>query len=133
LRGQQQQRIDYRHLIGSLVRKPGAFAHYRYHDELFPSLLFRQTYDALCRTHSQRADQQYLRILQLAATQSEVEVETALALLLEAGTPPTAEAVRALVLPSERSIVPQLSSGVVDLSLYDQLLQEGRRYEQPTY
>lgn len=133
LRGQQQQRIDYRHLIGSLVRKPGAFAQYRYHDDLFPSLLFRQTYDALCRTQVQRADQQYLRILHLAATQSEVEVETALALLLEAGTPPTAEAVRALVLPSERPIVPQLSSGVVDLSLYDQLLTQGRRYEQPTY
>jgi hypothetical protein len=132
LRGQQQQRIDYRHLIGSLVRKPGAFAQYRYHDELFPSLLFRQTYDALCRTHPQRADQHYLRILQLAATQSEVEVETALALLLEAGTTPTHEVVRSLVLPREQPIVPQLSSGMVDLSLYDQLLQEGRRYEQPT-
>ena len=54
-------------------------------------------------------------------------------LLLEAGTPPTAEAVRALVLPAERPLVPQLSSGVVDLSLYDQLLTQGRRYEQPTY
>ena len=133
LRGQQQQRIDYRHLIGSLVRKPGAFAQYRYRDELFPSLLFRQTYDALCRTHPQRADQSYLRILQLAATQSEVEVETALALLLEAGTTPTHEVVRSLVLPNERPSVPQLSSGVVDLSLYDQLLAEGRRDEQPLY
>jgi hypothetical protein len=97
------------------------------------SLLFRQTYDALCRTHPQRADQHYLRILQLAATQSEVEVETALALLLEAGTTLSYEVVRSLVLPSERSIIPQLSSGMVDLSLYDQLLAEGRRYEQPTY
>jgi hypothetical protein len=35
------------------------------------------------------------------------------------------------VLPSERPIVPQLSSGVVDLSLYDQLLIDGRHYEQP--
>jgi hypothetical protein len=33
LRGQHQQRIDYRHLIGSLPRKPGAFAYYRYRDE----------------------------------------------------------------------------------------------------
>ena len=54
-------------------------------------------------------------------------------LLLEAGTTPTHEVVRSLVLPSERPLVPQLSSGVVDLSPYDQLLIEGRRYEQSTY
>jgi hypothetical protein len=74
-----------------------------------------------------------LRILQLAATQSEVEVETALALLLEEGTTPCPEVVHTLILPCVRPIVPQLTSGVVDLSLYDQLLIEGRRYEQPLY
>jgi transcriptional regulator with XRE-family HTH domain len=37
LRGQGQHRIDYHHIIDSLVRKPGAFALYRYRDELFPS------------------------------------------------------------------------------------------------
>ena len=101
--------------------------------ELFPSLLFRQTYDALCHSHPQRADRHYLRILQLAATHSEVEVETALALLLEAGTTPSSEVVHTLILPCVRSIVPELTSGVVDLSLYDQLLTQGRRYEQPLY
>jgi hypothetical protein len=133
VRGQHQQQINYRHLIDSLVRKPGAFAQYRYHDALFPSLLFRQAYDSLCRSHPQRADQHYLRILHLAASGSETEVETALALLVEVGTPPTHEAVRTLVHPCERPAVPQLSSGVVDLSLYDQLLGDGRRYEQPVY
>jgi hypothetical protein len=133
LRGQHQQQINYRHVIDSLLRKPGAFAQYRYHDALFPSLLFRQAYDSLCRSHPQRADQHYLRILHLAATGSETEVETALALLLEVGTPPTQEAVRTLVLPCEPRALPELSSGVVDLSLYDQLLVEGRSYEQPLY
>src|SRR5206468_6434269 len=38
LLGQHQQCINYRHLIWSLVRKPGAFAAYRYRDELFPRL-----------------------------------------------------------------------------------------------
>ncbi len=133
VRGQHQQQINYRHLIDSLVRKPGAFAQYRYHDALFPSLLFRQAYDSLCRSHPQRADQHYLRILHLAASGSETEVETALALLLEVGTTPTHEAVRTLVHPCERPVAPQLSSGVVDLSLYDQLLGDGRRYEQPVY
>ena len=40
-------RIDYRHVIWSLVRKPGAFAAYRYREDLFPSLAFRRAYDAL--------------------------------------------------------------------------------------
>jgi hypothetical protein len=133
LRGQQQQRIDYRHLIESLVRKPGAFAQYRYHDALFPSLRFRQAYDALCRNHPQRADQDYLRILHLAATSSESEVETALTLLLEVGTTPTLEAVRGLVRPDERPVLPELTSPVVDLSLYDQLLHERREYDQSLY
>jgi hypothetical protein len=133
LRGQHQQLIEYRHLIDSLVRKPGAFAQYRYHDALFPSLLFRQAYDALCRSHPQRADQHYLRILHLAATSSEAEVEIALALLLEAGTVPTHEAVRSLVRPCERPVLPELTSGVVDLSLYDQLLADRRSYEQSIY
>jgi hypothetical protein len=131
LRGQHQQRIDYRHLIESLVRKPGAFAQYRYHDELFPALLFRQAYDALVRSHPQRADRHYLRVLHLAATTSESDVEAALSLLLEAGTVPTVEAVRALVRPYEQPIVPALSSPALDLSVYDQLLLVGGRHEQP--
>ena len=36
LLGHGQHRIDYRHVIWSLVRKPGAFAQYRYRDDLFP-------------------------------------------------------------------------------------------------
>ena len=37
LLGHGQHRIDYRHVIWSLVRKPGAFAQYRYRDDLFPA------------------------------------------------------------------------------------------------
>ena len=36
-------KINYRHLISSLVRKPGAFSRYQYRKELFPSLIFRRT------------------------------------------------------------------------------------------
>jgi hypothetical protein len=56
LRGEGAARIDYRHIIGSLVRKPGAFAAYRYREELFPSLTFRQAYDALRARRGERAD-----------------------------------------------------------------------------
>jgi DNA replication protein DnaC len=47
IRGDRYHQIDYRHVIWSLVRKPGAFARYRFREELFPSVVFRRTYDAL--------------------------------------------------------------------------------------
>jgi len=102
LAGRRQHAINYRHVIWSLVRKPGAFAAYRYRDDLFPSLTFRRAYDALQATHPTRADREYVRLLSLAAGTVESEVETALALLLEAGHPPTFDAARDLVrLPRE--------------------------------
>ena len=122
LRGEHQHRIDYHHIIDSLVRKPGAFAQYRYRDELFPSLTFRQAYDRLVTLQPQRADQQYVRVLHLAATTSESEVETALALLLDAGTTPTHDAVRELVGQKPTPMVPELSPATLELSSYDALL-----------
>ncbi|HEX3681724.1 MAG TPA: IS21 family transposase [Bryobacteraceae bacterium] len=47
LRGRGKHRIDYRHMIDWLVRKPGAFENYRYREDLFPSSWFRMTYDLL--------------------------------------------------------------------------------------
>ena len=47
LRGRGQHRINYRHVIDWLVRKPGAFAAYRYRDDLFPTTTFRIAYDVL--------------------------------------------------------------------------------------
>jgi len=40
--------IDYRHIIWSLVRKPGAIARYRYREDMFPTLVFRRAYDRRC-------------------------------------------------------------------------------------
>ncbi len=124
LLGQHRQRIDYRHLSWSLVRKPGAFAQYRYRDELFPTLPFRQAYDALLRAAPARADREYVRLLHLAASTSEVEVEAALALVLEHGAPPTFDAVRELVQPAAAA-VPALTPAVLDLGVYDRLLSAG--------
>jgi hypothetical protein len=122
LLGRGQHRVDYRHVIWSLVRKPGAFAHYRYRDDLFPTLTFRRAYDALVAARVGRADRDYVRVLHLAAGTSEAEVEAALGLLLEQGAPPTFDAVRDLVhLPAARPL-PALSPPVVDLGVYDRLL-----------
>ena len=60
LRGQRWARIDYHHVIWSLVKKPGAFARYRWREELFPTLVFRRAYDALRSFHGERADAQYV-------------------------------------------------------------------------
>jgi hypothetical protein len=50
LRGRGKHRIDYRHIIEWLVRKPGAFENYRYQEDLFPTSRFRMAYDALRET-----------------------------------------------------------------------------------
>ncbi|MCI0444421.1 IS21 family transposase, partial [bacterium] len=44
VRGESNHRINYRHIIDSLVRKPGAFANYRYQSDLFPRMIFRAAY-----------------------------------------------------------------------------------------
>ena len=38
LHGTGEAQIDYRHIIGSLVRKPGAFARYRFREQMFPMM-----------------------------------------------------------------------------------------------
>lgn len=122
LSGRNGHRINYRHIIWSLVRSPGAFERYRYRDDLFPSLVFRRAYDALCGAQEVRkAEVEYVRILHLAASTMECEVHQALERLLAAGTVPTAEQVRALVSP-ERPEIPALAAGAVDLAEYDGLL-----------
>jgi hypothetical protein len=113
---------DKRHVIWSLVRKPGAFAQYRYHDDLFPSLTFRRAYDALCDGRPQRADRDYVRILHLAASTSESEVETALGLLLDQAALPSFDAVRDLVRVPVTARLPELGPVVFDMAIYDRLL-----------
>lgn len=124
LPGRYGQRIDYRHIIASLVNKPGAFARYRYRDALFPTLTFRKVYDRLCEKlgHGRRADLQYLKVLKIAALVSETDVETALKLLMDAGTVPDSNQVQALVEPLEPE-VPQLEPYKPDLADYDGLFE----------
>src|ERR1017187_3820120 len=86
LRGRHKHRVDYRHIIDWLVRKPGAFEHYRYRDELFPTSRFRMTFDLLEEQFGQyQGSKEYLKILELAARSGEVRVDGALRLLLESG------------------------------------------------
>lgn len=125
LLGRNGHRIDYRHVIWSLVKKPGAFQRYRYRQDLFPTTVFRRAYDALTGDEpSRRTDLAYLRVLHLAASTSEADVETAVALLLAEDRPPTLEAVRDLVEPADVT-PPVLSVGEPDLTVFDGLLAGG--------
>ncbi|GHO62830.1 hypothetical protein KSC_017220 [Ktedonobacter sp. SOSP1-52] len=128
LMGTRQHRIDYHHFIWSLMRKPGAFAAYRYRDELFPTTTFRLAYDRLCKDLAGRADGQYVRVLYLAASTSEAEVETALALLLETNQTPTSEALRELVQDPVAHLVPELSVPALTFDAYDQLIASRREH-----
>ena len=127
LRGRGKHRVDYRHIIDWLVRKPGAFENYRYREELFPTSRFRMAWDALRETSPLRANKRYLEILELAAKEGEVRVDDALRCLLEMGEPGegklNAEAVRALLLAGDVP-VPATSIDIAEVSLasFDELL-----------
>jgi hypothetical protein len=125
LLGRNQHRIDYRHVIWSLVRKPGAYARYVYREEMFPSTVFRRAYDAICADHAGTAgDLEYLRILHLSATTMECDVAAALELLLADGQPITSDRVKPLVIRDVRPAAPALIAPTVDLGVYDALLAE---------
>jgi hypothetical protein len=97
LRGQGKHRINYRHVIDWLVRKPGAFEDYRYREDLFPTSRFRIAYDALRETAPGRASREYLAILELAARENEDLVDNALRALLEEELAITAQAVKEVI------------------------------------
>ena len=116
------KKINYRHMVAHLMRKPGAFANYQYREEMFPSLIFRQAYDALSQGRLERADKEYLSLLNLAAMGSEQDVEVALAALLEAGQLPLFVTVRELVATECPSEVPSVFIAAPELVSYDLLL-----------
>jgi len=118
----QAHRIDYRHIIYWLVRKPGAFANYRYRSELFPTEAFRWAYDALRSELSENtADREYLQILHRCAQTMECEVAQALCILRCSGEVPRLDRVLA---STRRSLAeaPALSPLKADLAEYDELL-----------
>jgi len=118
-----QPRIDYRHVIASLVRKPGAFAGYIYREELFPRPAFRQAYDALVRADVAKADRHYLALLALAAARGEDEVAAAVGAILRATGVPWPDHVEA-ALGQREDAPPSLRAFTPELHSYDALIAE---------
>jgi hypothetical protein len=120
--GQKAHQINYRHLIDSLLRKPGGFRRYRFRDDLFPRLIFRRAWEQLNQWYPpRRADLIYLRVLHLAARTLESDVAAALEVLVEQGQPWDEQAVAQGTAPEPVS-VPAVECGPIELSQYDQLL-----------
>ena len=122
VRSDGEVNVNYRHVINSLVRKPGAFARYRFREQLFPTMRFRLAYDALRQWRGERADVEYVRILHLSATTMEANVDSALSLLLETGQPFDYAEVRELAEPKPPEAPALVLTGKPDLKIYDDLL-----------
>ena len=124
LRGEGKHRIQYRHIIDWLVRKPGAFENYRYREELFPTHRFRMAYDRLRRRYPSRAAKEYLEILHLAARENEAAVDDALRTLMDKDLPISLEAVERIIgCPGRIPWPVQIVVAEVDLAAYDALLK----------
>jgi hypothetical protein len=131
VRGTGASSINYRHIIHSLIRKPGAFERFRHRQQLFPQFIFRVAYDRLRETMPERADKEYLRILEMAALTGEESVAAVLDDLFENGCQLSAKSVTD-ALPAQRALLIEplrlLMPVKVQLSDYDGLL--GSRLEE---
>lgn len=107
--------VDWRHVLPQLARKPGAFAHWRHRQCLFPDAKWRGCYDQLSARYSEgRAEREYLGLLLLALEHGLGAVEPLL------NEEITLDQARAQL--GARTAVPNLELQP-DLSAYDQLLE----------
>jgi hypothetical protein len=122
--GRNRQQLNYRHLIDSLLRKPGGFRNYCYRAALFPAPVFQQAWERLNEWHAPRkADLIYLRILRLAARYLESEVAATLSVLLDSPDRWDETDVERLFQPQPLA-VPELAQPTINLARYDTLLRE---------
>lgn len=123
-RGMPRQRVvDYRHLIGALVRKPQAFRRSIFRDELFPRPVFRRAWEVIDgRLEPRKACRVYVGLLHLAAMHAcEAALADHLQEVLDRGEVPDLEGARGAVAPPPTQ-APQVSVQAPDLDGYDQLL-----------
>jgi hypothetical protein len=125
LRGENGHCINYRHLIDRLVRKPGAFENYCYKDDLFPTSQFRIAYDILRDAYSIRqANKEYLKILELAAKESESLVNEALRWLIHLEEEISFAKVKQFIDSKQKALEPtDVYIESVDIQGYDSLYE----------
>jgi hypothetical protein len=130
LRGKRGHLIHYPHIIEWLIRKPGAFADYRYRTDLYPTSRFRRACDLLEDQHAQRrAHRIYLELLGLAAREGEEKVDRALDHLLTTEAELTQEAVQVYLKQDRPDAAGQdVQVDPVSLAAYDDLLAPSEEF-----
>ena len=123
--GQRHPRdIDYRHLIGALQRKPGAFARWVLRDAMFPRPVYRQTWERLAARLSEReACKAIVGLLVLAAGGHEAQLAIELEQLIELDQLPDLLALSALLAPRP-GVLPTVTVDLPGLAGFDALLGE---------
>ena len=122
--------INFRHVVGPLLRKPGAFVNYQHREQLYPSVEYRGAYDRLVADHGERPGIiEYLHLLNLAVEHTVEAVQAAMAPWLSGSGKWRATEVRATLTPA-LVVVPQLAALTPELISYDELLHRPTENEE---
>jgi hypothetical protein len=114
--------INFRDVVGPLLRKPGAFLNYQHREQLYPTVAYRAGYDRLVQDHGQRPGViEYLHLLNLAVDYTLEAVEAAMAPCLASVRKWRASDVRAALAPTPMA-VPAVATLSPELASYDELL-----------
>jgi hypothetical protein len=121
-RGDRGAVINFRDMVGPLLRKPGAFLNYQHREQLYPTVAYREAYDRLVQDHGQRPGViEYLHLLKLAVEHTVEKVEGAMVTWMAGSRKWTVAEVRASLAPTQ-VLVPSVAELAPDLESYDQLL-----------
>jgi transposase InsO family protein len=120
---QRGKAIDYRHLIPTLKRKPGAFARWILRDDMFPRAEYRLTWERLSEKLPERdACKVMVGLLDLAARGAcEVQLANVLGDLYQAGTLPELAGLEEKFAP-QQTPVPDVKIELPALADYDCLM-----------
>ena len=115
--------IDYRHLIGTLHKKPGAFANWSLRDHIFPRTEYRQMWDYLCAHLSPKdASKRMVGLLYLAAKGAcEAQLAGVLVELMACKQLPELEVLEEQFAP-RKSEMPSVNVKLPTLDSYDTFL-----------
>ena len=115
--------VDYRHLVGALVKKPQAFRRFVFREALFPRTAFRRAWNGLdAALDERRACRTYVGLLHIAATQAcEARLADWLDAIMDRGELPDLETARAVMVPRDLT-PPAVTVRPPDPKAYDTLL-----------
>lgn len=120
----KRHQVNFRHVIHSLVRKPGAFARCQYKEDLFPQPAFRQAYERLRQQDEPKADRHYVALLELAYERGEEVVADVLGALLREAIAPLPNTVAGRIAEPTVAALTALAPFAPTLDSYDRLIEE---------